>query len=71
MIAGLDPKLDQCRRKGKRAVNPCSETDGVECPVGTTGGEGGVLAPPVPRLHKEGGEVRCGNPSGHELTVTE
>jgi len=42
----------------------------MEGPVGTTGGEGGAPAPPAPRLREEGGEVRCGNPSGHEVTVT-
>jgi hypothetical protein len=71
MIARIDPELDQCRRKGMRAVNPCSEIDGVKCPVDTTGREGGALTPPVPRLRKEGGEVRSGNPSGHKVTVTE
>ena len=68
MASGTDAKFDQGRCQTQGTLTPPAIGNGMKRPVGPAGGKCGVFTPPIPRLHKNGGKVRFGNPTAHVRT---
>ena len=68
MAFSTNAKFDQGSRQTKGSVPPLPIRNDTERTIMPAGCKGGVITPPIPRLHKNGGKVRFGNPTDHVRT---